>query len=175
MRHANAAELKRLKKERDDAEHAKNRPEMLDDDEFSGLEEAIKYVAGKPVETQADEKEWSDVVGEALPDIEKMLDDDAFREKANQIREQLGSDWDNPLIAVRELGKLREETLRAEAVTKAVEAAKADFAKKKKGLNAMDVPGGTGKGSPAKPDGVKEIESMSDADFQKQRDKVLGY
>lgn len=177
--HNNAAEIKKLRKERDALiqkdERAKNRPEILDDDEFSGLEEAIEFVAGKPGDDPDDEKKWSEVVGEALPDIEKMLDDDAFRAKANEVRESLGADWDNPLIAVRELGKLREEVLRDAAVTKAVEAARVDFAKKKKGLDAMALPGGTGKNSPKAPDSAKEVENMSDAEFEKEREKVLGY
>lgn len=171
-------EAKRLQKEREERERLENRPQILDDN--PGLEEAIRYAvpsaAPAPAARQQDEQfdSWAQTVGTALPDLDALLETNVpFREKAAAKAEELGDEWLNPIIAIRELTKLQVEQQRAEAQ----EQARKDFQLKGKKQAAMQVPGGGSGGNrtPAPVDEAERIRTMSSADFDAMRSKALGY
>ena len=172
--HENAKELKALKKQLEEQERAKNRPEILD--AFDGLEEAIKYTArveSKPEEDKSNK--WLSTVETVIPEIEKLLNIPEFQQAAIKVRDQMGEAWNDPLAASRELGNLRNSYNQYQAATAAKQAAVKDFEARAKKTVAMSVPGGSGSSAPAKADAVSEVWGMSDEEFNKQRAKVLGY
>ncbi len=172
----NAAEVKRLRKEQDERERAANRTQVLDDN--PGLEEAIRHVSGaRPAEAAEDATQtWADTVATALPDLDALLEQNPeLRTKAGALAQTLGADWSNPIIAIRELGRLQREHERAVTSTAAQDAARRDFQQKGQKKTAMQMPTGSAARPAPKPDAVKEMEDMSDADFKKMRAKVLGY
>jgi len=171
----NAQELARIKKERDEQIRQQNRPKILDD--VPGLEEAIRHTATPTAAAPPPEQAWGDTVVKALPDIDGLLADPGFFQKASEVRQKLGQDWNDPLIAIRELSNARAEHMRATAVSKAVEQAQRDHAAKAKKLGAMAVPGGSGKPGAAKTEQeeVERINTMSDEDFAKMVRKAKGY
>lgn len=172
--HQNAAELKALKKEREELERAKSRPEILD--AFDGLEDAIRHVARVETPQQEDANEkWLSSVQTVIPEIEKLLEVPEFQQAAVRMRDQLGDSWLDPLVAARELGNLRSSYYQHLAINQAKAAAAKDYEAKSKKLTAMSVPGGSGKSAPTKLEGADEVWAMSDEDFIKQRTKVLGY
>lgn len=171
-----AAEVKRLRKEQEERERAANRPQVLDDN--PGLEEAIRHVSGaRPATAAVDAQQtWADTVATALPDLDALLEQNpALQTKAKALAQQLGEDWDNPIIAIRELGRLQRDHERAATSVAAQDAARRDFQQKGLKKTAMQVPSGSPTRQPPKADAVKEMEDMSDADFKKMRAKVLGY
>lgn len=173
----NAAEVKRLRKEQEERERQANRPQILDDN--PGLDDAIRHVTGaRPASApQEAQQSWADTVGTALPELDALLEQNPeLRTKAQALAQQLGEDWTNPIIAIRELGRLQRDHERTVVSTGAAEAARRDFQQKGQKKTAMQVPSGSAPArQAAKPDPVKEMEDMSDADFQKMRAKVLGY
>lgn len=175
----NAAEVKRLRKEQEERERQRNRPQLLDDN--PDLEESIRYVTGGTAPKQADPEKaqaaWIEAVETALPELDELLEKHPeLNAKAEARAKELGADWDNPLIAVRELGRLQREHERTVTVTAAQEAARRDFQQKGQKKTAMQVPSGSAPARQvAKPDPVKEVNDMSTDDFHKLRAKVLGY
>ncbi len=170
------AEVKRLRKEQEERERAANRPQVLDDN--PGLEEAIRHVSGaRPAAApEAAQQTWADTVATALPELDALLEQNPeLQIKAKALAQTLGDDWDNPIIAIRELGRLQRDHERAVTSTAAQAAAQRDFQQKGQKKTAMQMPSGSPARQPAKVDAVKEIEEMSHADFQKMRAKVLGY
>jgi hypothetical protein len=172
--HENAAEVKRLKKEAEERKHAEKRPAILDANE--GLEAAIKHVAGNRERTEDPKEVWFSSVSRAIPDVDSLLGDQAFYAKAQQRKAEIGADWDDPLIAIRELSSMRTEHFTQKNVQVAVEAARKDFDTKSKKRSAMEVPGGSG-GRDTQPqeDDVKKWQNMSSEEFAKARSKVMGY
>jgi hypothetical protein len=167
-------ELARLKKEREDEKHNARRPEILDQN--PGLEDAIKHVARPVSEEKSPQARWLENVQQAIPDVEKLLGDKGFYEKAQAKRNEFGSDWDNPLVAIRELSELKTEHVKTIAIHGAVEQARKDFEVKSKKRTAMEVPGGSGASVQSKTeDEAKKMWDMSEADFQKMRSRTLGY
>lgn len=172
-------EAKRLQKEQEERDRIANRPQIFDDN--PGLEEAIRYAvptaAPAPAAQQQDDltvNTWAETVGTALPDLDALLEKNVpFREKAAAKAKELGDEWLNPIIAIRELTKLQVEQQRAEAQ----EQARKDFQLKGKKQAAMQVPGGGSGGSrtPAPVDEAERIRTMSSADFDAMRSKALGY
>lgn len=179
--HRNAAEVARLKREAEERAKKEIRPAILDNVE--GLEEAIHHVAGaqqQPQTQTVDKDTWANVVSGAIPDIEEFLGDPEFAQKAVERKNAViaaGENWDNPIIAIREFGNLKLDHLRAKAVHGATERARRDFEEKQRKLNGMAMPGGSGGKAPAQAatDEAARWASMSKADFEKQRAKVLGY
>lgn len=172
----NAADVKRMRKEQEERERAANRPQVLDDN--PGLEEAIRHVSGARPASSPDEAQqtWANTVATALPDLDALLEQNPeLQVKAKALAQQLGDDWDNPIIAIRELGRLQRDHERAATSVAAQEAARRDFQQKGQKKMAMQVPSGSPTRQPAKVDPVKEIEDMSDADFHKMRAKTLGF
>lgn len=173
--HQNAAEVKRLKKEAEEKERAANRPEILDSN--PGLEDAIRHVSGVTAPKPQDEaSNWLDTVNSALPDLEALLESPDFRALAQQKRVEMGTQWNDPIAATRELGKLQAQYQSEQAVAKAVETARKDFALKQKKSTAMQVPSGGGSKAPAVAvSDVDHINNMSSADFNAMRNKALGF
>lgn len=171
-----AAEVKRLRKEQEERERAANRPQVLDDN--PGLEEAIRHVSGARPAAAPEEAQqtWADTVATALPELDALLEQNPeLQTKAKALAQTLGADWDNPIIAIRELGRLQRDHERTVTSTAAQEAARRDFQQKGQKRTAMQVPTGSAARPAPKADAVKEMEDMSDADFKKMRAKVLGY
>lgn len=173
--HRNAAEVKRLKEEAENRKRVETRPAILDAN--PGLEDAISHVAGKPKENNQ-EQVWLDSVGTAIPDLETLLSDASFEQKIKARRGEVGSDWSNPLIAIREIADLKVSHLRDRAVSVASEQARKDFEQKAKKRVGMEVPGGSGgrdTGKGADDSEVKRFQNMTKADLEKERARVLGY
>jgi len=170
-------EAKRLRQEQEERDRVANRPQIFDDN--PGLEEAIRYAvpSAAPVAPAAPTQNvdsWAETVGTALPDLDALLETNVpFREKAAAKAKELGDEWLNPIIAIRELTKLQVEQQRVEAQ----EQARKDFQLKGKKQAAMQVPGGGSGGNraPAPVDEAERIRTMSSADFDAMRSKALGY
>lgn len=173
--HENAARVKRLEKEAEDRKRQETRPAILEAN--PGLEDAIKHVAGDRAAETDSRQQWLSTVSTAVPDVEELLGDKDFHAKATAKKSELGSEWDNPLIAIRELSSLKAEHQSLKASQAAVESARKDFEEKSKKRNAMSVPGGSGgKGdTSSNDDAVKRYATMSTAEFAKERSRVMGY
>lgn len=171
--HENAAKVKRLEREATERKHAETRPAILDAN--PGLEDAIKHVATSPEKTHSFD-DWSAQVQKVIPDVNELLEDKAFFAAAAERRKTLGSEWDDPLVASRELSDLKVRHLSNQNAAAAVESARKDFETKSGKRSAMQMPGGGGgKDIHVEKDAAKAVWEMSDADFQKSRAKTLGY
>lgn len=174
--HQKAQELADLKRQREAEVRAANKPPVLDAN--PGLEDAIRYVA-QPAQAEPSPQNldqlWFSAVSGAIPDIDTLLTDKDFEKAAYAKREELGADqWQNPVVAIRELSAIA----RRFAVEKATAAAKADYAKQQKELSTMRVSGGSGR-DPATSDRVngksaEDYHTMSAKDFEAERRRVLG-
>jgi hypothetical protein len=172
----NAAEVKRLRTEQEERDRKANRPQVLDDN--PGLEEAVRYVTGAPAAGKPahDPDAWAEAVGTALPGLDALLEQNAdLHAKATAKARELGEAWNDPLVAIRELSALQLEHERASVAVAARDAAARDFAKRKQQQTAMTVPSGGASRQPPTVDQAKRYETMSSADFQKERAKVLGF
>jgi hypothetical protein len=166
-------EAAQLRREREEEKHQRARPALLDD--VPGLEDAIRHTA-RPA-TAKPEQHWGDTVAKALPDIEEHLANPEFFKKAEEVRARLGQDWNDPLIAIRELSNARADYLGEQRAFKAVEQARRDHVAKAKKLGAMAVPGGSGKQGAAKTEQeeAERIRTMSNEEFEKMKRKAKGY
>lgn len=172
--HENAAKVKRLEKEAEEAKRAAARPAILDAN--PGLEDAIQHVAGDKKTEKPAQEVWLGTVARAIPDVETLLGDKDFYAAAAARKAELGTEWDDPLIAIRELSSLKATHLTNQNVGAAVESARKDFEAKAKKKSAMEVPGGSGgKDKAADDDAVKRYSTMSKAEFDKERSRVMGY
>jgi hypothetical protein len=175
--HENAAALKRLQQEREAAEHAAKKPQLLND--IEGLEEAVKYVAEAPKPQEVNpEQAWLEAISKAHPDVNDLLAEDAFFKSVEARRQSSGADWNDPLVAIREITAAKLE--RAEAVkAQAIEQARKDFEAKQNQKAAMQVPGGHTGAAPRESDPqadmVKKYQTMSDEEFAKEVAKVTGF
>jgi hypothetical protein len=172
----NAAEVKRLKQEQEERDRRANRPQVLDDN--PGLEEAVRYVTGAPAAGKPahDPDAWADTVGAALPDLDALLTNSPdLRAKAEAKARELGEAWNDPIVAIRELSAMQIEHERARVAAAAREAAARDFENRKKQQTAMTVPGGGASRQAPPVDAAKRYETMSSADFDKERRRVMGY
>jgi hypothetical protein len=171
-----AAEVKRLKKEQEERDRRANRPQVLDDN--PGLEEAVRYVTGAPAAGKPahDPDAWADAVGTALPGLDALLEQNPeLTAKAQAKAKELGEAWSDPLVAIRELSALQIEHERTRVAAAAREAAARDFENRKKQQTAMTVPGGGASRQAPPVDAAKRYETMSSADFEKERRRVMGY
>lgn len=163
----------KLQRKLEKEERDRLRPEILDT--VPGLEDAIKHVNGPSPSGRTGET-WLDTVSRALPDINELLADQTFAQKAESLRSSMGEDWQDPVLAIRELSKASAQHLRDQAVTTAVDQAKRDFEAKSKKLSGMSVPGGTSKPvAKAATDDIQKYASMSSADVAKERARIMGY
>ena len=161
-------ELAKLQRRLEKEEREKLRPELLD--AVPGLEEAIRYTTPQPKQ-----EPWVDTVSRALPDIDSMLADQAFAAKASAIKESLGEDWQDPLVAIRELSNARTEYKLEQTMSAVREQARKDYQERSKKLGAMGVPSGSGKVTQKTEDDGSKFKTMSSADFAKEVARVKGY
>lgn len=171
--HENALMVKKLNAELEAERKARTKPAILDAN--PGLEEAISHIAG-PKEVPADNGGWLRAVSKAIPDVESLLADEAFYKKAESRKGELGAEWDDPFIAIRELSDLKSSHLRDKAVQTATEQARKDFEAKAKKRPAMEVPGGSGgdMDNQKQIDEAERIRTLPKAEFDKMRSRVLG-
>lgn len=174
--HQSAGMVKKLQKEADE----RKRSEAIAADPLvkanPGLEDTIKRVAGAKDETSDPKESWLSSVSRAIPDVETLLGDQGFFAKAKARQAELGPDWDDPFVAIRELSELKVAHLSERRTQAAVEAARKDFEAKSKKRSAMEVPGGSGgKDAQRKDDAAERYRSMSKEDFEKERARVMGY
>jgi len=168
------------------AEREKKRPDLLDRE--PGLEEAIRYAAGKDEENGAgaapgaspadggliSEEAWADAVAEVHPDAADLLRNPVVKEHLDKARAAYGPRWrENPLIAIRELNVVKD-TIASVNRHLAVEAAVRDHKRKAKERQAMNVPiGGDGQPAPNTDADAERYRTMSSEDFEKEKDRVL--
>lgn len=168
-----AQELAEAKRERERQAREASKPPVLE--QHPELEEAIRYVADAPKPVQADpQQEWMKVIESAHPGI---FAPDADPELVNALvakRDASNGAWfADPLQAIREINE--EKLAHAERqLTKRLEVER----QKASAKSAMSVPG-AGAGAPVKAtdpvaDEVKRIQSMSAAEFERERRRVLG-
>ena len=167
--HENAARVAKLEREREEQIKNANRPEILTAN--PGLEEAILHVV--PQKSEKNEPDLSYILDNALPDLNKMLDDKDFQEKFLKARDDSNGSWLDPLVAIRDVTNLIVQNTRDQAIAKAQK----DFTSKQKKLDAMFVPGGSGGSEPVakEVDAAKAVWDMSKADFDNMRRKAMGY
>ncbi len=161
-------ELARLQRKLEKEEREKLRPELLD--AVPGLEEAIRYTTPTPKE-----EPWVDTVSRALPDIDSMLADPVFAQKVAAVKESIGEDWQDPLIAIRELSNARADYKQEQIITQVREQARKDYESRTKKLSGMSVPSGSGKVQAKTEDDGSKYKTMTSEEFAKERAKVLGY
>ena len=163
-----AQEFAKLQRKLEKEERERLRPELLDS--VPGLEEAIRYTT-----PARNEEPWVDTVSRALPDIDSMLADPVFAQRVGAIKDSLGEDWQDPLVAIRELSNARAEYKQEQVVSQVREQARKDFQDRSKKLSAMGVPSGSGKVQAKTEDDGSKYKTMTSEEFAKERAKVLGY
>ena len=171
----NAQELANIKREQQQAQRDANRPAILDAN--PDLAEAIKYVASDPEpqqQAQDQQEAWFRTIDTAHPGIFAAEADSELVDALVAKRDASGGAWDDPLVAIRDISA--EKLAHAERqITKRLAVESVKQAQK----SAMSVPGaGGGTARKAAPDPeaerVQRIQSMSPAEFAKERARVLG-
>ena len=171
----NAQRLAEIERERAQAQREAARPAILD--ENPALVDAIRYVANDPAPQQATEdahSKWMQTVDAVHPGIFAADADPELVAALVAKRDASGDAWSDPLVAIRDIAaeKLAHverqfQKRNAEETAKATQKA------------AMSVPAAGGGAARTAPDPAKDevnrITKMSDADFEKERRKVLGY
>lgn len=169
-------EAKKLRQEQEERDRQANRPTILDDN--PGLEEAIRYAVPSAAPAPAPQAnpvdDWAATLARALPELDALLETNTeFKAKAEAVAKRLGSEWSDPIIAIRELTKLQT----AQVGEDARKAAQVAFQLKSKKQAAMQMPGGGSGGhrTPAPVDEAERIRTMSTADFEAMKAKAKGY
>lgn len=174
--HASQKELSALRKQREAEALAASRPALLDN--VPGLEEAVRHVTQTSDEMTPQQQDavWFDSVQGAIPELEDLLADEDFEKAATARREELGDEWRNPIVAIRELGALRTRHIVAKQVEAVTAKARADAAKTHKELLALRVPGGSGRGSVerAADKSVEAVWAKTPQEAEMERQRVLG-
>lgn len=169
----NAQELARLKRESEQAQRDASRPAILDAN--PELVEAIKYVANDPAPQQQAEEQhaaWLRTVDTVHPGI---FDADADPELIEALVAKRSDAWADPLVAIRDISAEKLAHAERQAAKRlAVETAK------KAEKSAMSVPGagsGAARKAPSDPEAerVQRIQTMTPAEFAKERARVLGH
>lgn len=169
-----AQEAAALRREREQEQRAKAKPAILDAN--PELADAIRYVASDPAPQQADPRElWRQAVEKAHPGILQIPDEDELVKSIAARATREAQAWSDPFEAIR---IITEEKLAhtERQVGKRFAAESAKLAQK----SAMSVPGaGAGSGAKAPVDAqlaeVQRIQSMSQAEFEKEVRRVKGY
>jgi hypothetical protein len=171
-----AQELAALKREREQQQREASKPAILDAN--PELADAIRYVASDPApqqQVQHQQQQWQELVASAHPGIFDIGIDPELEQALLAKREALGESWYDPMVAIREItAEKLAHTERMIGKKFMAEAAKA--AQK----SAMSVPGAgasTAKAAPVDPqtEMANRYRTMSAAEFEKERRRVLGY
>ena len=166
--HNVSEELANLKREREQAARAAEKPSILN--QHPELEQAIEYVNATPKKQDLD---LATILDRALPDLNTLLDDQEFKNKFFKVRDDSNGTWDDPLAAIRDVNSLIVTFEKDRAIADAQK----DFAKREKKLTAMSVPSGSG-GSSTPQKEINEadrIRDMPKSEFEAMRHKALGY
>lgn len=171
----NAQRLADIERERLLRERETNKPEILESN--PDLAEAIRYVTNDPtpqIQAQNHHQQWLSIIETAHPGIFQVPDGDELVEAIGARAKELGNDWNDPLVAIREISA--QKLAHAERqLTKKFEAESKNRAQKA----AMSVPSPGGSVTRVAPDKdgdeVNRIQKMSDEDFEKERRRVLGH
>jgi hypothetical protein len=173
----NAQRIAEIERERQQQQRDATKPAILDAN--PDLADAIRYVAGDPApqqQAQDTQQKWMDAVSTAHPGIFDMSIDPELEKAILKRSVELGNEWNNPLVAIREI-TAEKLAFTEQQVGKRFAAAAATVARK----SAMSVPGAGGgsAGNRTAPDvdleAVQRIQNMSDADFEKEVRRVKGY
>lgn len=173
--HENAARLKEIERQRLLQEREASKPEILENN--PELADAIRYVAEDPtkqIHQQDKHQQWISIVDAAHPGIFAVPDGDELVTAIGARAAELGPEWNDPLVAIREISA--QKLAHAERqITKKYEAEAKNRAQK----SAMSVPGPGATASRAASDPDKEaaerIHKMTPEEFEKERRRVLGY
>lgn len=173
----NAQRLKEIEQERERQQREASKPAILE--QAPELEEAIRYVTHDPRQEQAQaeqkrQQEWLGIVEAAHPGIFSLPNDDELVKAVLARRETVGPEWEDPLVAIREI-TAEKLALTERQIGKKFMAEAAKAAQK----SAMSVPGaGASTVNAAPVDPQKEMadrySKMSSAEFDKERRRVLG-
>jgi hypothetical protein len=157
------------------AQRKANKPQILDAN--PELEEAIRYVSSDPepsIEDEDQQRLWMETINRAHPGIFSTDIDPELEQAILKRRESGEADWSDPLVAIAEI--TAEKLAYTERQTaKKYEAQAAKNAQK----SAMSVPGAGSSAVNVQPvdkqaEAVNRIRNMSEADFEKERRRVLG-
>lgn len=174
--HENAARLKEIERQRLLQEREASRPAILDAN--PDLEDAIRHVASDPkpqIEAETQHQQWVGMIDAAHPGIfdisvpTDLVDAIAARAK------ELGNEWSNPLVAIREITTAKLE--HAERQTAKKSAAEAANTAKKAAMSVPSPGSSSVRTVPADKDKeeVTRIQKMTPAQFEAERRRVLGY
>lgn len=173
----NAQRIAEIERERQQQQRDATKPAILDAN--PELADAIRYVAGDPAPRQQVEdtqSKWLDTVNAAHPGIFDVSIDPELEKAILARREAIGDEWQNPLVAIREI-TAEKLAFTERMVGKRFAATAAKVAQK----SAMSVPGAGASGagnrtaSDTDLEAVQRIQNMSDADFEKEVRRVKGY
>ena len=172
----NAQALAQLERNRQVQERDAQRPAILDAN--PELADAIKYVANDPAPVHAaqdSKQQWRFIVDKAHPGIFNTdINPELEQSILGRLQAMPDAERDDPLLAIRVISE-EKLAFTSQQVGKRFAAEAAKLNQK----SAMSVPGAGGGGSRTPPDTalaeVQRIQSMSDADFQKEVRKVKGY
>jgi hypothetical protein len=171
----NAQRLAEIEKQRLLQQREASKPAILE--ERPELEEAIRYVTTDPtpqIQAQEQHSQWASIIDAAHPGIFQIPDDDELVVAIAARAKELGPDWNDPLIAIREISAQKLAHAERQIAKKYEAEAKARAQK-----SAMSVPGpgATTARTVADPDkeAADRIHKMTPAEFEKERRRVLGY
>ncbi len=171
----NAQRLAEIERQRLLQDRETNKPAILESN--PDLADAIRYVANDPtpaIQAQDHHQTWLQIIETAHPGIFQVPDGDELVEAIGARAKELGADWNDPLVAIREISA--QKLAHAERqITKKFET----DAKTKPQKAAMSVPSPGGSttrvATNQDADEVARIQKMSPEDFEKERRKVLGH
>lgn len=172
----NAQRLAEIEKERLLQQREAERPQILDAN--PDLADAIRHVVNDPtpnIQAQERHNQWASMIDAAHPGIFQVPDGDELVSAIAERAKELGDEWHNPLIAIREITAQKL----AHSERQFAKKYEADV-KTRAQKSAMSVPGAGGSAAPAAPTDpdkaeVNRIQNMSDADFEKERKKARGF
>lgn len=174
----NAQRLREIEQERERQQREANKPAILE--QTPELEEAIRYVTHDPAQEQAEQaarqqQQFQQIVEAVHPGIFTLPDSDELVQALVARKSASAEDWNDPLVMIREISA--EKLAHTERqLMKKYEADRQKAAQK----SAMSVPGAGASSVNTQPnDPQKEAadryQSMSSAEFEKERRRVLGY
>lgn len=168
-----AQELAEIRREKEQREREAAKPPVLERN--PGLEDAIRYVAESPRPQAPDPmQQWMQIVDSAHPGIFNADADPELIDALVAKRDASNGAWlADPLLAIREI----TETKLAHAERQMQKRLAAEQ-QKASAKSAMSVPGAGATvkaAADSAADEVKRIQSMTPAQFEQERRRVLGY
>lgn len=167
-------ELAEFKRQKEIAEREATRPKLLD--AHPDLEQVVRYVQSDPrpaQEAQRVQSQWdtsvrgvhADVFADDFPATQPEL-----YQSIIQLRDRLGQQWLDPVVANREITQEKLAFERRQAERRLA----AEVAKQTQ-KSAMSVPGAGGTSIGGQVDEAARIRNMSNAQFNAEKRRVMGY